>query len=643
MKKALKFALPVFPLLVTLLLLTGALDRLDRWMQDSLFQRGGAPSGDIVIIGIDEYTLDALGPYSANYREFMACALEELAKEPEKRPAAVAIDILYEGNTSQSADGHLASAAQKLDCVVTASMAVYGTNIEWENGRAKSMRSSVTDYIQPYDALREASAQGLINAMYDTDGVMRHALLYGEIPGRGRVYSMACEAARIYLESKGEAFSPPEDAFLYIPYTSKPGSDGYSDGISLAQLVLGQVPADYWAGKIVLIGPYAAAFQDAFFTPIDPAQQMYGVEIQANILQALLSKNYKADLPNLYQAISLFLLGVAALLLYRRFNPAAGFAVCVALVALGFGAAILLYDAGWVTHPLWLAAEALLLYLISLILYLIELLLKYLHTERERRELEKEKERLQAELSLAARIQESALIREFPAFPKRNEFDIFASMIPAKEVGGDLYDFFMPDEDHLVLVIGDVSGKGVPAALFMMVTLALLRHVARTSLSPAEILRALNEEICSRNPEEMFVTVWLGVLEISSGKLTCANAGHEYPTLKQPDGDFALIKDKHGFVVGGMEGVRYKEYELMLKPGAKLFVYTDGLAEANDKDEQLFGTERMTQALVAAQNGSAEEVIDRMRAAVDSFVGDAPQFDDLTMLCLTYKGAASAN
>ena len=230
----------------------------------------------------------------------------------------------------------------------------------------------------------------------------------------------------------------------------------------------------------------------------------------------------------------------------------------------------------------------------------------------------------------------------FPPFPERREFDIFASMTPAKEVGGDLYDFFLMDEDHLALVIGDVSGKGIPAALFMMVARTLIHHVAMREQSPARILQIVNEEICSRNPDEMFVTVWLGVLKISTGKLTAANAGHEFPALRQPNGPFELYKDKHGFVIGGMEGVRYKEYEIQLEPGSKLFVYTDGVAEATNAEKELFGTERMIDALNADPNACPEEILKNVREAVDGFVKEAEQFDDLTMLCVEYKGGAKA-
>ncbi|MBP5730044.1 MAG: SpoIIE family protein phosphatase [Clostridia bacterium] len=249
-----------------------------------------------------------------------------------------------------------------------------------------------------------------------------------------------------------------------------------------------------------------------------------------------------------------------------------------------------------------------------------------------------EKERINTELGLATRIQSAMLPNIFPPFPDRTEFDIYASMDPAKEVGGDFYDFFLIDDDHLGLVIADVSGKGVPAALFMMASKIILANNAKMGKSPAQVLTDTNAAICSNNREEMFVTVWLGILEISTGKLTAANAGHEYPVLLAPGGQYELFKDKHGFVIGGMDNMKYKEYELTLEPGAKLFLYTDGVPEATNAEDELFGTGRMLAALNTDTAAPPEEVLKDMRAAVDDFVKDAEQFDDLTMLCLEYRG-----
>ena len=249
-----------------------------------------------------------------------------------------------------------------------------------------------------------------------------------------------------------------------------------------------------------------------------------------------------------------------------------------------------------------------------------------------------ERERISTELSLATRIQAAFVPHIFPPFPNRPEFDLYASMDPAKEVGGDFYDFFLIDEDHLCLVMADVSGKGVPAALFMMIAKILVQNFAMTGRSPAEVLQAVNDQICANNREEMFVTVWMGILDTATGRIAAANAGHEYPAVMTPGRGFELIKDKHGFVIGGMEGLTYREYEMTLTPGSKLFLYTDGVPEATDGDNEMFGTDRMLEALNRDPDAPPKEILRNVRRAVDEFVRDAEQFDDLTMLCLAFRG-----
>ena len=251
-----------------------------------------------------------------------------------------------------------------------------------------------------------------------------------------------------------------------------------------------------------------------------------------------------------------------------------------------------------------------------------------------------EKQRISTELNLARRIQESFLPRVFPPFPEYTQyFDLYASMDAAKEVGGDFYDFFLTDEDHLGLVIADVSGKGIGASLFMMISKALIKNQAMNAESPAAALEAVNRQICANNEADMFVTVWLGILELSTGRLIAANAGHEYPALMRRDGSFELFKDKHGFVIGGMDGVKFKNYELTLEPGDRLFVYTDGVAEATDAVNEQFGTDRMLTALNQHKLESCMDLISGVRDAIEEFVNGAPQFDDITMLTITFRPA----
>lgn len=243
-----------------------------------------------------------------------------------------------------------------------------------------------------------------------------------------------------------------------------------------------------------------------------------------------------------------------------------------------------------------------------------------------------EKERIGTELALATQIQASMLPSIFPAFPERKEIDIFASMTPAKEVGGDFYDFFLLDKDHLGIAMADVSGKGIPAALFMMMTKILLQNYAMMGGTPGEVLQRLNNTICKNNENDMFVTVWFGILTISERTLVAANAGHEYPALQRVGRNFELRKDHHGFVIGAMEGIKFPEYELKLGKGDKLFLYTDGVPEAMNASQEMFGTERMLQALNTQSDAEPERVLANVKDAIEEFVGEAPQFDDLTML-----------
>ncbi len=253
----------------------------------------------------------------------------------------------------------------------------------------------------------------------------------------------------------------------------------------------------------------------------------------------------------------------------------------------------------------------------------------------------KDKERVGIELELAAGIQKSMLPGTFPAFPDRKDFDIYASMDPAREVGGDFYDYFLVDETHLYMVIADVSGKGIPASLFMMSSQLIINSFARAGNSPAEILAKANDRIEDNNRQNMFVTAWVGILDLETGILKAANAGHEYPAVRTASEGFALLKDKHGFVLGEMDGMKYREYEIALEPGDAVFVYTDGVAEANNEAQEMFGTKRVIDVLNTVRDSAPKEILTAMTAAVTRHMGKAEQFDDATMLCVKYLGRES--
>ena len=261
-------------------------------------------------------------------------------------------------------------------------------------------------------------------------------------------------------------------------------------------------------------------------------------------------------------------------------------------------------------------------------------------TERELAKRAEEK-RIASEMNLAKSIQVGVLPRSFPAFPDRQEFDIFASMDPAKEVGGDFYDFFMIDDDHLAMVIADVSGKGIPAALFMMVAKALIQNQLMSCNDPAKALESVNRQLCENNNAFMFVTVWAAVLELSTGKGLAVNAGHENPAIYREGGCFELLTYKHNKFLGVIKGAKYENRPFEMKPGDCLLVYTDGVPEANDKDGKMFGEERLKATLNSDPGADAEKLIKMVRSAVNEFVQDAPQFDDITMLSLKYYGAGT--
>ena len=216
-------------------------------------------------------------------------------------------------------------------------------------------------------------------------------------------------------------------------------------------------------------------------------------------------------------------------------------------------------------------------------------------------------------------------------------------MDPVKEVGGDFYDFYMLDDDHLALVIADVSDKGVPAALFMMSAKTILRYRARMGGGPGEILTSVNAHLCKDNAMKMFVTVWLGILEISTGRLTCANAGHEYPIVRGVGGEFRVLRDRHGMVIGAMRKASYTDYTLDLAPGDAIFVYTDGVLEANNAAGEMYGMDRLEATLNRVADQSPEAILDAVRADVDAFVAGAKQFDDMTMLYMEYRGLNEEN
>ena len=251
--------------------------------------------------------------------------------------------------------------------------------------------------------------------------------------------------------------------------------------------------------------------------------------------------------------------------------------------------------------------------------------------------------RIETELNLANRIQAHMLPTIFPPFPDCEEIDLYAMMNPAKEVGGDFYDFFMIDENRFAMIIADVSGKGVPAALFMVITKTLLKNETMTGMKPEDVFTKVNHMLCEGNDDTMFVTAWMGILDMETGVLTYVNAGHNPPFVKRETGEFEALKSKAGFVLAGMDGIRYRQYEIRMQPGDQLFLYTDGVTEAMNPEEELYGENRLKNYLNAHISTDVKAVLEGLKEDIDKYARDEEQFDDITMLLMHYKKCKAQN
>ena len=265
------------------------------------------------------------------------------------------------------------------------------------------------------------------------------------------------------------------------------------------------------------------------------------------------------------------------------------------------------------------------------------------HYIEEIRSVTAEKERMGAELNVARQIQYNILPHIFPPFPDRDEFELYASMEPAREVGGDFYDFFMIDDDHIALVIGDVSGKGVPASLFMAISKTIIRNIASLNKSPGEIFDITNNALSNGNDENMFVTAWLAIINLRTGDTVSVNAGHEHPVIRRVGGLYEKDIYSHDIVMGVMSDIdSYTERNFKLNPGDSLFVYTDGVPDATASNGDFFSEDGMMKALNEIPEASSEETVNHMRTTIETFVGDADRFDDVTMISFKYFGTKNS-
>ncbi len=374
--------------LYSLVAYLGLFNRIDKWIQDSVFQQPRAVTGDVVVIGIDDDSLERLGAYNNWDRNNMAQALRALASDPENMPAVVAIDTLYTSNTTEDADKNLVEAAKALPKVITGVAGLFGSEyIEGEDGKFSLAEHRVLAYDEPYDDLKAVTTQGHINAMYDMDGILRHALLYFDVTDKNgetfRVYSMAYESARAFLEQQGQTIVPPRTdkrGHFYLTYSALPGT--YNDGYNIADLIDGLIPSDYYAGKIVLIGPYSMGLQDEYFTSIDRAKKMYGVEFQANTIEAFLRQDYKSEMSNLLQAILVFAICAILLTLFLKLKLTPAFFIMVALGAATFFGEYFLFENGLITHAVWLPFGIVLMFIVAIAIHYVRSAIEKLQITR---------------------------------------------------------------------------------------------------------------------------------------------------------------------------------------------------------------------------------------------------------------------
>lgn len=355
----------IWATVITALCGLGLFRRSELLLQDELFQKPETVPGDIVIIGIDERDIQEFGAYNSWDRSVMARALEALGSDPDNLPAVVAIDTMYSGYTDFENDQRLAEASSELPNVITATEATFGTRTTFGSATVVIDDFAVLNYEEPYDELKDASTQGHINTMYDNDGVVRHALLYVE-PDGDRVYSMQYEAARLYAETKGvEIGVPPTDSrgLFYVSYSARPGD--FYDGVNLSMLINGEVDPSYYAGKLVLIGPYTSGLQDAYNTPIERGKMMFGVEYQANVIQAILESDYKEEAPDFIQIGILWIVCLGFYLVFNNRRLLLSVPALVAGEGLSIGLSVLLYSGGTITHVLWIPLALLVLFIAS--------------------------------------------------------------------------------------------------------------------------------------------------------------------------------------------------------------------------------------------------------------------------------------
>ena len=484
---------------------------------------------------------------------------------------------------------------------------------------------------------------GFVNVSPDADGIIRRIPLlmrFGDrmYPSLALATVMqAVNAEKIFLKVsplgteslrlKDTVIPLDASGNLLIRYRGKRMSFDY---ISAADLLNNRVDTKMIEGRVVFVGATAIGLKDTYATPLDSLYP--GVEIHASVADNILNSAFfsRPAWANAAELVVTLFVGILVTLVLTWGRPTVCliFLVC-GLVLIWFGALGMLRAQNLFLSPVYP--------LISLVAIFVFLsLLRFRLSEKQTVQMTKEMERIDIELNMARDIQLGILPKVFPPFPDRDEFDIFAYLTPAKAVGGDLYDFFFIDEDHLCFTLGDVADKGVPAALFMVITRTLVKNSAQFSLSPADMMRKINRILCSDNPKTMFVTLIIGILNVRTGKVQYASGGHNRPILNRHAGEVSYIEDMSGPALGVFPNASYKTISVTLGTGDAMFLYTDGVTEAMNEKRELYTDERLLEASKAFQQKGAKEAIEAILVEVRQHTGAMPQTDDIAMMMIRY-------
>ncbi|MCK5232023.1 MAG: CHASE2 domain-containing protein [Desulfobulbaceae bacterium] len=494
---------------------------------------------------------------------------------------------------------------------------------------------------------RAAGHTGFLNVSPDNDGVIRRVPLLMRF--QDRIYPSLALASvmkalgtnSIYLNISSLGLESlrlgttvvPIDAAANLLVRYRGGSRSF-DYISAADLLNGRIDLKRIAGRVVFVGTSAAGLKDTVTTPLSTLYP--GVEVHASVADNILNQQFleRPAWTTVAELILIFVAGTLISIIMAWSRP------LTALLYLAIEATLFWFGGLWSLHlnNVYVSQFYPLLALAGNYSFLN--ILKLRLAEKRASQRNREMQRIESELNVARDIQMGFLPKTFPPFPEHKEFDIFASLIPAREVGGDLFDFFFIDADHLCFSLGDVSDKGVPAALFMATTRTLVKTSAKYCPSPAEMMTRINDALCQDNPESMFVTLVIGVLNIRTGKIIYVNGGHNPPLLIGKDGDVSYKRDKSGPMVGAMAEIPYKEISFTLAPENAIFLYTDGVTEAMNENDEQFSDKRLLQEVTALQAQPVEKVISEIFKKVRKHAGARSQSDDITMLMIRYNTPA---